>query len=456
MQKGFGGGVGIGGAIGKTDSTSGKVNNMARAFLRYGLVDHVQADFGIGITEVGNDFYKTTLIPFDLRLMLSPFTSDDINPYFYGGIGLVHFDQKNYPVSPSPAPKLYGWTGFAPAGIGVQLKMNNNLLFETSAGYNYTFTDDLDAVRADGNDAYWNFLIGVTATGGESDLADPDKDGLTNKEEQQLGTDPHNADTDGDGLSDGDEVNKYHTNPLNADSDGDGISDKDEVMQHHTDPNKADTDGDGLSDGDEVMKYKTNPLKADTDDDGLSDGDEVGKSKTDPLKADTDGDGLKDGDEVNRYHSDPLKADTDNGSVNDGLEITNGTDPLNPNDDVKKEELKTEVGKAVILDGVVFTSGSAELTSASEEILTKAYNTLSQNPEIEVQIQGHTDNVGKKSSNMKLSLQRADAVKSYLVNKGILASRISTKGFGPDKPVISNKTADGRQKNRRIEFYRMK
>lgn len=456
MQKGLGGGVGIGGAVGKTDSSGDKMGYMARAFLRYGLAEHVQADVGIGVGEISSDLYKTRLIPIDVRLLLSPLALENINPYIYGGIGILHFEQKDYPGNPTPGASTYGWTGVAPFGVGLQIKMDNRMLFEASGGYNYTFTDDLDAIRVGGKDAYWSFLLGVTASGGESDLADPDNDGLTNKEEKQLGTDPHNADTDGDGLSDGDEVNKYHTNPLKADSDGDGLSDKDEVMQYHTDPNKADTDGDGLNDNDEILKYKTDPLKADTDGDGLSDGDEVMKYKTDPLKTDTDSDGLNDGDEVLKYKTDPLKADTDNGSVNDGTEVTNGTDPLNPNDDVKKEELKTEIGKAIVLEGVVFKSGSAEITSASEDILTKAYNTLNQNPEIEVQIQGHTDNVGKKSSNMKLSQQRADAVKAYLVKRGIVESRISTKGFGPDKPVTSNKTADGRQKNRRIEFFRSK
>ena len=65
---------------------------------------------------------------------------------------------------------------------------------------------------------------------------DPDRDGLTNLEEYQNGTDPHNPDTDGDGLSDGDEVNRYHTNPLLTGTDGDGIPDGVEV-QTGTDPN---------------------------------------------------------------------------------------------------------------------------------------------------------------------------------------------------------------------------
>ena len=108
------------------------------------------------------------------------------------------------------------------------------------------------------------------------------------------GTDPLKADTDGDGLSDGGEINTYRTDPLKADTDGDGLSDGEEANAHRTDPLKADTDGDGLSDGEEINTYRTDPLKADTDGDGLNDGAEVNTHRTDPLKADTDGDGLSD------------------------------------------------------------------------------------------------------------------------------------------------------------------
>jgi hypothetical protein len=114
-------------------------------------------------------------------------------------------------------------------------------------------------------------------------------------------------DSDGDGLTDYDELKVFNTNYLDADSDGDGLSDGDEVNIYGTDPLDADTDGDGLSDGDEVNIYGTDPLDADTDGDGLSDGDEISIYGTDPLNTDTDGDGVSDGDEVG-LGSDPLKA----------------------------------------------------------------------------------------------------------------------------------------------------
>jgi hypothetical protein len=83
-------------------------------------------------------------------------------------------------------------------------------------------------------------------------------------------------------------------NPLDPDTDGDGISDGDEANTHGTDPLNPDHDGDGLSDGDEINNHRTNPLKPDTDDDGLTDHEEVTRYRTNPLLQDTDGDGFDD------------------------------------------------------------------------------------------------------------------------------------------------------------------
>jgi hypothetical protein len=89
--------------------------------------------------------------------------------------------------------------------------------------------------------------------------ADPDNDGLTNAQERQRGTDPANADTDRDGLSDGDEIRTHRTDPLQADTDSDGLTDGEEVNRWKTDPLNPDTDGDSFSDGIEV-KGGYNPL----------------------------------------------------------------------------------------------------------------------------------------------------------------------------------------------------
>jgi outer membrane protein OmpA-like peptidoglycan-associated protein len=69
-----------------------------------------------------------------------------------------------------------------------------------------------------------------------------------------------------------------------------------------------------------------------------------------------------------------------------------------------------------------------------------------------VLVEGHTDSTGKYESNIKLSERRAEAVRTYLVKKGVQPDRLEAKGFGPDRPVADNKTAAGREANRRVEF----
>ncbi len=112
---------------------------------------------------------------------------------------------------------------------------------------------------------------------------DTDGDGLTDSEEEALGTDPHDADTDDDGLSDGDEVLVGGTDPLDADSDADGLFDGEEGILLGTDPLDADSDDDGLDDGTEVLDAGTDPLNADTDGDGVGDLDEYVGSLIDEL-----------------------------------------------------------------------------------------------------------------------------------------------------------------------------
>jgi outer membrane protein OmpA-like peptidoglycan-associated protein len=401
----------------------------------------------------------------------------------YVGIGITSWWISTDPKVPAPQ-----WTdginGLGELGLGFEFAIDKHWILDVTGGFNVFSDDKVNGLATNTHDKflhkydrYYNIGIGIEYAF-ESCSSDKDKDGIGRCDEEKLGTDPNNPDTDGDGLTDGDEVMKYKTNPLKADTDGDGLSDGDEVMKYKTDPNKADTDGDGLNDGEEVMKYKTDPLKVDTDGDGLSDGDEVMKYKTDPLNADSDGDGLKDGeevmkyktdplnpdtdkdgltdgDEVMKYKTDPLNPDTDGGTVNDGVEVNRGTNPLDPKDDVPKV-IKAEVGKPIVLEGITFKTASSEILPQSEDILQQAFNTLKYYKDMEVEIAGHTDNVGKKAYNQKLSERRAEAVKTWLVNQGIAADRITTKGYGLRKPIATNKTPEGRAKNRRIEFIRLK
>lgn len=169
----------------------------------------------------------------------------------------------------------------------------------------------------------------------DPNVVDTDGDGLTDGEEIAFLSDPNLVDTDGDLLTDFEEYN-YGTNPLLVDTDDDGLTDYDEVNTdfpyvHLTDPLLVDTDSDGLDDFDEYT-YGTDPTVIDTDGDGVTDGDEVyGSPPTDPLIPDTDGDGLTDGEEID-IGTDPTVVDTDGDGISDYDEFNKGSDPLDPND----------------------------------------------------------------------------------------------------------------------------
>jgi hypothetical protein len=205
---------------------------------------------------------------------------------------------------------------------------------------------------------YRDFCLVKVEAGGWDRIGflDSDNDGINDWNDLFMGLDPKNPDTDGDGLSDGDEMSVYHTNPMEKDTDGDGLSDYEEVMVYHTHPQKPDTDGDGILDGKEI-KNKTNAFSGDRDKDGLSDRMEK-KIGTDINNKDTDGDGVTDKDEWNRgtdplisgnvlsdtdkdglrdldeafYGTDRLDYDTDNDGISDGKEVKNLTNPLGKGD----------------------------------------------------------------------------------------------------------------------------
>jgi OOP family OmpA-OmpF porin len=101
---------------------------------------------------------------------------------------------------------------------------------------------------------------------------------------------------------------------------------------------------------------------------------------------------------------------------------------------------------------IEFETGSATLTPQGRAILDQMAAVLSKMQTKMVAIIGHTDNSGNRTSNIALSQARADAVKGYLVAKGIAPEQMSTTGVGPDQPIASNDTTDGRARNRRIEF----
>ncbi|MCK7519602.1 MAG: outer membrane beta-barrel protein [Ignavibacteriales bacterium] len=263
-----------------------KFSGLGRLFIRFEFFTpivetEIGGGFGrlAGIDTAKNNWW-TYVIPLDLRFILSPFDMDVWNPYLYGGVGGMTFNNDDPPSDAFNNGKEEGWTTIFPVGGGFEVALSDAVTLDFSGGYTFTLSDDLnkynnhDIPDINGNyDGYYSAGIGLIFVNG-SGSSDKDGDGLTKREEKELGTDPDNADTDGDGLKDGEEVRTYYTNPLNTDTDVDGLTDGEEVKTYSTDPVKADTDADGLSDNLEIKTHNTDPLKADTDGDGLLDGDE--------------------------------------------------------------------------------------------------------------------------------------------------------------------------------------
>lgn len=495
---GFGGGVLLGDTeFGRDD----RINPYGSVFLRHAIFDRIEGqvtgNFLGKLKKDANEPYETTIYSADYSLLVRLVSGNVFSPYVYGGVGGLYYDVTDAPPSASATAENQKWKLVAPVGGGFQIGLSDYVSIDVAGGYNFTNTDDLNFVDVNKNDGYFNGRAGLTIKL-QTGTMDKDKDGLNDREERKLGTNPNIADSDTDGLNDGEEFMQYRThplridtdndglndmqevrvystdprdrdsdkdglsdaeevftfktNPLETDSDGDGVNDREEVMVYRSNPNDKDSDKDGLEDGTEITKYRTDPTKPDTDNDRLSDKEEVNNSNTDPLNPDTDGDGLTDGDELLSHNTDPLSVDTDNGGVDDFTEVKRKTDPLDGEDD---DLLKVgKVGDKVVLDGILFATGRANISPQSEVILEKAYQTLVSYPDMDVEIHGFTDNTGNYNTNITLSQKRAEAVRRYLISRGIDPARLVAKGFGPANPIAPNNTKDGRARNRRIEFVR--
>jgi outer membrane protein OmpA-like peptidoglycan-associated protein len=321
-----------------------------------------------------------------------------------------------------------------------------------STALDASFHEYGDAVLSPGTDSDGDGILDgdeVLAFGTNPNANDTDADGLTDGDEvRNRKTDPIKYDTDGDGIGDGDEVNRYKTSPRTNDTDGDGLTDGEELTVYMTKPLVRDSDGDGLNDGDEVAAG-VNPNQRDSDGDGLSDGEEVINYKTSPKMQDTDGDDLTDYVEVYDTKTQPLKVDTDDDGVTDndddcpltyGDASNNGCPP------------QLAAGQQLDVAGIEFETGSATILEISTPSLMRADSIMRQYPTLRVSIEGHTDNMGTPELNKRLSLDRANAVRDWLITRGIAADRIQTKGYGQDSPVSTNSTEEGRALNRRIEF----
>lgn len=128
---------------------------------------------------------------------------------------------------------------------------------------------------------------------------------------------------------------------------------------------------------------------------------------------------------------------------------------IGPNESFGEMQMQIiyEMSGSFTLDNLHFETGKSDIKSGSYEMLNQLVEYLKNRKDLNIEIAGHTDNVGSPDNNITLSQKRAEAVKNYLIKKGISATRLSAKGYGENRPVASNNTPEGRQKNRRTEIY---
>jgi uncharacterized repeat protein (TIGR01451 family)/MYXO-CTERM domain-containing protein len=277
---------------------------------------------------------------------------------------------------------------------------------------------------------------------------------------------PPIPDTDGDGLKDN--VDKCPTEPEDFDTfqDEDGCPDTDddrdtildvndkcrmdpEDLDHFEDEDgcpETDNDKDGIldqpdkcpNDAEDVDKFQDDDGCPDTDNDqdGVLDPADECRDIAGPVEnkgcpwPDKDGDGV-----IDRFDNCPTWKGT---PENNGCAL--------------KQLVKITESKLELYDTTYFATGKATIQKRSFKMLDQIAAVLKVHVELLITIEGHTDDRGKDALNLKLSQNRAESVRKYLVKKGVDAARLSATGFGEERPIADNKTAKGRAQNRRVEF----
>ena len=173
---------------------------------------------------------------------------------------------------------------------------------------------------------------------------------------------------------------------------------------------------------------------------------------------DTDHDGINDEEDSckfipgsEKYHGCPVP-DRDQDGVND--ELDKCPDQAGPADNQGCPVVKVAINTRaqLVAANVIFKVNSTRLTKNSLPAIKELADSLKTNPDLELLIEGHTDNSGGPAYNMQLSIDRAEAVKKILLTLGIADNRISVRGFGETRPVADNNTASGKAINRRVVF----
>lgn len=311
---------------------------------------------------------------------------------------------------------------------------------------------------------------------------DADNDGIADKDDL-CPTLPGSRDAkgcpdrDADGITDRDDLCPDLPGSMSLkgcpDADNDGIADKEdrcpEVAGILALKGCPDRDGDGITDAEDACPDLAGPLMSkgcpDTDKDGILDSEDACPTIAGPLAfkgcPDTDKDGTADSQDACPEIAGPPSSkgcpDKDGDGVADKDDkCIDVVGPASNNGcPITQAPVLTKVEEKIIFTAVSdlqFETGKSVIKAYSYDSLDELAALMVKRPELTLILSGHTDNVGKPASNKILSTKRAQAVKSYLMDAGVDGSRIAATGYGSTKPVASNKTPQGRQKNRRVEF----
>ncbi len=344
---------------------------------------------------------------------------------YFGLDGMVSYSFMNIIKSKTIDPYLgvgggYSWIDDIGAGtlngsFGINYWFTENLGINWNSSYKHSFEDYLPK--------HFQHSVGVTFVFGGTDT---DGDGIYDQDDacpEEAGLAIFNGcpDSDNDGIQDSkdDCPNTAGLAEFNGcpDGDGDGVMDKEDrcptVAGLKALKGCPDADGDGVADIDDKCPNEAGPAA----NDGCP-------------WADTDGDGVLDKDD---------KCPTEAGPVaNDGCPIQRPTPAV----------MKTlnDYAKTILFD-----TGKASIKTQSEAVLVNITAILKEYPNSKFHLDGHTDSTGQAKSNQILSERRANSVRDFLIANGIEANRLTSAGFGEDKPIDNNNTRAGRRNNRRVE-----
>ena len=343
-----------------------------------------------------------------------------LSPFLTIGLGFATYGINSSIDKSGSNPALYptiitkGADLIIPVGAGLKYQISDRIAIQYQYLYNFTNSDIRDENRGvnffgsashpsykGGNDAYGQHIFSIVFTIGKH--TDTDKDGVADKYDKCPNT-PLNVKVDKDGC------------PI--DTDGDGVADY----------------LDKCPDTPAGVKVDAKGCPLDTDGDGIADYQDKCQDTPAGVKVDATG----------------CPIDTDGDGVADYQDKCPDT-PAGVKVDASGCPIDTVVVKT--FQNIEFEFASDRLTRGSYPTLNQIAQTLKDNTlTVRISVAGYTDYIGSQEYNLKLSVRRANSVRKYLMHKKVPAKSISIIGYGKENPIATNKTSEGRQKNRRVEF----